>query len=86
MAEVEQLSGGGGSYTGLLRALVALKRQQRISTTAWALRYPELSSVWLDLLQVELDGPEWIHVYCAEPRDQWCHHPGFRHLHGDRHG
>ena len=66
VAEVERLSGGGGSYTGLLRALVALKRQQTISTTAWALRYPELSSVWLDLLQVELDGPEWrIALACS---------------------
>jgi CRISPR-associated protein Csx17 len=66
VAEVEQLSGGGGSYSGLLRALVALRRQQTISTSCWALRYPELSSLWLDLLQVELDGPEWrIALACS---------------------
>ena len=64
VAELEALSGGGGSFTVLLRLLVAWRRQEdlkpeddRLQRFRWGRR--ELPPQWFGLLERELDGPEW---------------------------
>ncbi len=64
VAELEALSGGGGSFTVLLRLLVAWRRQEdlkpeddRLQRFRWGRR--ELPPQWFSLLERELDGPEW---------------------------
>ena len=64
VAELEALSGGGGTFTGLLRLLVAWRQQEdlkpdddRLQRFRWGRR--ELPPQWFGLLERELDGPEW---------------------------
>jgi CRISPR-associated protein Csx17 len=64
VAELEALSGGGGSFTALLRHLVAWRQQEdlkpeddRLQRFRWGRR--ELPPQWFGLLERELDGPEW---------------------------
>ena len=64
VAELEALSGGGGSFTALLRLLVAWRQQEdlkpegdRLQRFRWGRR--ELPPQWFSLLERELDGPEW---------------------------
>ena len=64
VAELEALSGGGGSFTALLRHLVAWRLQEdlkpeddRLQRFRWGRR--ELPPQWFSLLERELDGPEW---------------------------
>ncbi|MEB3271660.1 MAG: type I-U CRISPR-associated protein Csx17 [Synechococcus sp.] len=64
VAELEALSGGGGSFTSLLRHLVAWRRQEQLKPEADQLqRYSfgrrELPAAWFELLHREIDGPEW---------------------------
>lgn len=64
VAELEVLSGGGGSFTTLLRQLVAWRRQENLlkpDKQAVRFRYGrrELPPLWFDLLLWELQGPEW---------------------------
>jgi CRISPR-associated protein Csx17 len=64
VAELEVLSGGGGSFTSLLRHLVAWRRQEQLKPEADRLQRfsfgrRELPEAWFELLQRELDGPEW---------------------------
>ncbi|MEB3353800.1 MAG: hypothetical protein VKM34_06155, partial [Cyanobacteriota bacterium] len=64
VAEVELLSGGGGSFASLLRQLVAWRRQENLlkpEKQAARFRYGrrELPPLWFDLLVQELEGPEW---------------------------
>jgi CRISPR-associated protein Csx17 len=64
VAELEALSGGGGSFTALLRHLVAWRQQEdlkpeddRLQRFRWGRR--SLPPQWFSLLERELDGPEW---------------------------
>ena len=64
VAELEALSGGGGSFTALLRLLVAWRQQEdlkpeddRLQRFRWGRR--ELPPQWFSLLERDLDGPEW---------------------------
>jgi len=64
IAELEALSGGGGSFTSLLRDLVAWRRQEQLKPKDDQLqRYSfgrrELPVAWFELLRREIDGPEW---------------------------
>ena len=64
VAELETLSGGGGSFTSLLRHLVAWRLQEHLKPEVDQLqRYGfgkrELPVAWFELLQREIDGPEW---------------------------
>jgi CRISPR-associated protein Csx17 len=64
LAELEVLSGGGGSFTNLLRHLVAWRQQEQLKPENDRLRRfgfgrLELPPQWFDLLERELDGPEW---------------------------
>ena len=66
VAELEALSGGGGSFAELLRRLVAWRQQdnlqpedKRIQRFRLPAYKPQLASSWLDHLQREMDGPEW---------------------------
>ena len=64
VAELESLSGGGGSFTRLLRHLVAWRQQEQLKPKDDQLqRYSfgrrELPVAWFELLQREIDGPEW---------------------------
>ena len=64
VAELEALSGGGGSFATLLRHLVAWRRREdlkpeddRLQRFRFGRR--ELPPEWFSLLERELDGPEW---------------------------
>jgi CRISPR-associated protein Csx17 len=64
VAELEVLSGGGGSFATLLRQLVAWRRQEELlsrekQTARFRFSKPELPPTWFELLARELDGPEW---------------------------
>ncbi len=64
VAELEVLSGGGGSFATLLRQLVARRRQEELlsrekQTARFRFGKPELPPSWFELLARELDGPEW---------------------------
>ncbi|MEB3165414.1 MAG: hypothetical protein VKO65_01955, partial [Cyanobacteriota bacterium] len=64
VAEVEALCGGGGSFTDLLRQLVAWRRQENLvqpekQAGRFRFRRRELPPLWFDHLARELDGPEW---------------------------
>jgi CRISPR-associated protein Csx17 len=64
VAELEALSGGGGSFATLLRHLVAWRRQEDLMPDAdrlqrFRLGRRELPPQWFSLLGRELDGPEW---------------------------
>jgi CRISPR-associated protein Csx17 len=64
VAEVESLSGGGGSFATLLRQLVAWRRQENLlkpekQTARFRYGRRELPPLWFDLLVQELEGPEW---------------------------
>jgi len=64
VAELESLSGGGGSFTSVLRHLVAWRQQEQFKSKDDQLqRYSfgrrELPVAWFELLQREIDGPEW---------------------------
>jgi|GEM_PF-1035231 len=64
VAELEALSGGGGSFGALLRHLVAWRRQEDLKPEGDRLHRfsqdkPELPPQWFGLLERELDGPEW---------------------------
>ncbi|MFM8524746.1 MAG: type I-U CRISPR-associated protein Csx17 [Cyanobacteriota bacterium] len=64
VADLEVLSGGGGSFAGLLRQLVAWRRQEELrqpDQQAARFRFSrrELPPLWFDLLAREIDGPEW---------------------------
>ncbi|MFM8276447.1 MAG: type I-U CRISPR-associated protein Csx17 [Cyanobium sp.] len=64
VAQVEALSGGGGSFGALLRDLVAWRRQEELRSPddqlhRFGFGRPELPPQWFQLLQSELDGPEW---------------------------
>jgi len=64
VAELEALSGGGGSFSALLRHLVAWRRQEELKPEGDRLhRFSqgkrELPPQWFGLLERELDGPEW---------------------------
>jgi CRISPR-associated protein Csx17 len=64
VAELEALSGGGGSFTALLRHLVAWRRQEDLKPEDGRLQRfskgrRELPPQWFGLLEQELDGPEW---------------------------
>jgi CRISPR-associated protein Csx17 len=64
VAELEVLSGGGGSFATLLRQLVAWRQQEELlrldeQTPRFRFRRPALPPAWFDLLAGELDGPEW---------------------------
>lgn len=64
VAELETLSGGGGSFTSLLRHLVAWRRQEQLKPEADQLqRYSfgreELPVAWFELLHREINGAEW---------------------------
>jgi CRISPR-associated protein Csx17 len=64
VAELETLSGGGGSYAALLRHLVAWRRQEDLKPEGDRLHRfrfgkSELPPQWYGLLEQELAGPEW---------------------------
>jgi CRISPR-associated protein Csx17 len=64
VAELETLSGGGGSYGALLRQLVAWRRQEDLKPGGVRLPHfrfgeSELPPQWYGLLEQELAGPEW---------------------------
>ena len=64
VAELEALSGGGGSFAVLLRHLVAWRLQENLNASDKQLNRfrfdrKELPPEWFDLLTRELDGPEW---------------------------
>jgi CRISPR-associated protein Csx17 len=64
VAELEALSGGGGSYGTLLRHLVAWRRQEDLKPEGDRLHRfgfgkSELPPQWYGLLEQELAGPEW---------------------------
>jgi CRISPR-associated protein Csx17 len=64
VAELESLSGGGGSFTGLLRHLVAWRQQEDLKPEGdrfqrFSKGRRELPPQWFGLLERELDGPEW---------------------------
>jgi CRISPR-associated protein Csx17 len=64
VAELEALSGGGGTFTTLLRHLVAWRRQEDLKPEGNRLQRfskgrRELPPQWFSLLERELDGPEW---------------------------
>jgi len=64
VAELETLSGGGGSYGALLRQLVAWRRQEDLKPEGIRLHRfrfgeSELPPQWYGLLEQELAGPEW---------------------------
>jgi hypothetical protein len=64
VAELETLSGGGGSFAVLLRHLVAWRLQEDLNASDKQLNRfrfgrKELPPEWFDLLKRELDGPEW---------------------------
>jgi CRISPR-associated protein Csx17 len=64
VAELEALSGGGGSYGTLLRHLVAWRRQEELKPKGVRLPHfrfgeSELPPQWFGLLEQELPGPEW---------------------------
>jgi CRISPR-associated protein Csx17 len=64
VAELEALSGGGGSFTTLLRHLVAWRRQEDLKPEEGRLKRfskdkRELPPQWFGLLERELEGPEW---------------------------
>ena len=64
VAELEALSGGGGSFTALLRHLVAWRQQEDLKPEGDRLQRfsegrRELQPQWFGLLERELDGPEW---------------------------
>lgn len=66
VAELEALSGGGGSFAELLRRLVTWRQQdnlqpedKRIQRFRLPAYKPQLASSWLDHLQREINGPEW---------------------------
>jgi hypothetical protein len=64
VAELEALSGGGGSYGALLRQLIAWRRQEDLKPGGVRLPHfrfgeSELPPQWYGLLEQELAGPEW---------------------------
>ncbi|MCX5954573.1 MAG: hypothetical protein NTZ40_14025 [Cyanobacteria bacterium] len=64
VAELEALSGGGGSYGTLLRHLVAWRRQEDLKPEGdrlprFGFGKSELPPQWYGLLEQELAGPEW---------------------------
>lgn len=64
VGELEALSGGGGSFTTLLRHLVAWRRQEQLKPEddrlqRFSFGRRELPVQWFSLLERELDGPEW---------------------------
>lgn len=64
VADLEALSGGGGTFTGLLRHLVAWRRQEQLKPEKAQLQKfgfgrQELPPSWFSLLERELDGSEW---------------------------
>ena len=73
VAEVDVLAGGSGSYTELLRRLLAWRRQEEVSQQepkssdlqatgirrSFQFGAPALPPQWFGLLARELDGPEW---------------------------
>ena len=64
VAELEALSGGGGTFTALLRHLVAWRQQEDLKPEGDRLQRfskgrRELPPQWFGLLERELDGPEW---------------------------
>lgn len=64
VGELEALSGGGGSFTALLRHLVAWRRQEQLKPEddrlqRFSFGRRELPVQWFSLLERELDGPEW---------------------------
>jgi hypothetical protein len=64
VAELEALSGGGGTFTALLRHLVAWRLQEDLKPEGDRLQRfskgrRELPPQWFGLLERELDGPEW---------------------------
>ncbi len=64
VSELEALSGGGGSFSALLRHLVAWRRQEDLKPEGDRLhRFSqgkrELPPQWFGLLERELDVPEW---------------------------
>lgn len=64
VAELEGLSGGGGSFAALLRHLVAWRRQENLHAEDKQLKRfrflrKELPPEWFGLLARELEGPEW---------------------------
>ena len=64
VAELETLSGGGGSFAVLLRYLVAWRLQEDLNAgnkqlNCFRFGRKELPPEWFDLLTRELDGPEW---------------------------
>lgn len=64
VAELDILSGGGGSFAALLRNLVAWRHQENLNAIDKRLKRfrfgrKELPSEWFVLLARELNGPEW---------------------------
>ncbi|MCS5692618.1 type I-U CRISPR-associated protein Csx17 [Cyanobium sp. FGCU-6] len=64
VAELETLSGGSGSFTSLLRYLVAWRQQEQLKPKddqlqRFSFGRRELPVAWFELLQREIDGPEW---------------------------
>jgi hypothetical protein len=64
VAELEALSGGGGSFTSLLRHLVAWRQQENLKPEKDQLQRfsfgrKELPPEWFNLLERELQGTEW---------------------------
>lgn len=64
VAALEQASGGGGSFSALLRALVAWRLQEELRPKTdqigqFRFRAKALPPQWFELLRQELDGPEW---------------------------
>ncbi len=64
VAELEVLSGGGGSFASLLRHLVTWRRQENLNAqdkqlNRFHFRRKELPPEWFALLARELEGPEW---------------------------
>ncbi|MFY8147698.1 MAG: type I-G CRISPR-associated protein Cas8g1/Csx17 [Prochlorococcaceae cyanobacterium] len=64
VAEVEALSGGGGSFAVLLRHLVAWRQQESLNAedkqlNRFRFRRKELPPQWFTSLARELESPEW---------------------------
>lgn len=64
VAELEILSGGGGSFAALLRHLVTWRLQENLNAedkqlNRFRFRRKELPPEWFALLARELEGPEW---------------------------
>lgn len=64
VAALEQASGGSGSFSALLRALVAWRHQEELRPEKeqikdFRIRTKSLPPQWFELLRRELDGPEW---------------------------